>query len=199
MSELREKFEEYISKGGKEHFDIYATFETYQAGYDQATSELQAEKEALEKKLAEQQITMKAVASWLKGGCESEALLLSENFPAEELTKREVAARQQGFEEGKQAGRDEVLKELSEQEPFMWLTKSGLRVSDIDLREQGGDAQRQVAIRNGWIACYARPPIREGWVMVQSSRIDNMETFIHDIANEAVRKASELLSAVKKD
>ena len=36
-----------------------------------------------------------------------------------ELTKREAAARQQGFEEGKQAGRDEVLTELSESPPMM--------------------------------------------------------------------------------
>ena len=45
---------------------------------------------------------------------------------AEELTKREAAARQQGFEEGKQAGRDEVLTKLSEQEPEAHMYPSDL-------------------------------------------------------------------------
>ena len=62
---------------------------------------MRAEKDALEKKLAEQQ---SIVANFFNiyGKDVSECGL-------EELTKREALARQQGFEEGKQAGRDEVL------------------------------------------------------------------------------------------
>jgi flagellar biosynthesis/type III secretory pathway protein FliH len=44
----------------------------------------------------------------------------------EELTKLLAAARQQGFEEGKQAGRDEVLTKLSEQEPEAHMYPSDL-------------------------------------------------------------------------
>lgn len=41
-------------------------------------------------------------------------------------------------------------KEREEQEPFMWITTSGLRVPDKTV-------QRDAAIANGWIACYTRP------------------------------------------
>ena len=118
--------------------------EPLRAKLPECVAALQAEKEALEKKLAEQQAKV-TDAYIVLNGCEetydpthsaSYALRILESNPAEELTKREAAARQQGFEEGfvlsneslqrssfaegNQACRDEVLKELSEQEPLFY-------------------------------------------------------------------------------
>ena len=85
---------------------------------------LKAEKEALEKKLAEQQASFRFMCEWLAG------TKLPESKGEEELTKLLAAAEQRGrmderntakifteqeaFNQGKQAGRDELQKELSE-------------------------------------------------------------------------------------
>ena len=99
----------------------------------------QAEKEALEKKLAEQQAVIIHAAK-----CFPTTLGKYTERDTTELTKLLAAARQQGFEEaktalglfthdqvyelqetarneGKQAGRDELQKELSEQEPVAYI------------------------------------------------------------------------------
>ena len=77
-----------------------------------AWKSLQVEKEALEKKLAEQQAVIIHAAK-----CFPTTLGKYTERDTTELTKLLSAARQQGFEEGKQAGRDALQKELSEQEP----------------------------------------------------------------------------------
>lgn len=44
------------------------------------------------------------------------------------------------------------IKASQEQEPFMWITSSGVRIPDKNV-------QRELAIVNGWIACYTAPVI----------------------------------------
>lgn len=76
-----------------------------------------------------------------------------------------------------------IIKEAEEQEPIVKIGQT-------------------IAFINSTVNLYAHPSIPVGWKKVPISRIENMESFIHDIANEvypypeqAVRKASELLCA----
>ena len=95
-----------------EHCELYAAemIEAKAAGFYSA-GELYSAYKMLEHKLAQFQ----ARIMWLMERYNFDAL-----DGTEELTKLLSAASQQGFEEGKQAGRDELLTELSEQEPVAW-------------------------------------------------------------------------------
>jgi hypothetical protein len=81
----------------------------------QIQNELLAEKEALEKKLAEQQVCIEEMLDTLRiSGAPKLAIIMSglNKQGTEELTKREAAARQQGFEEGKRI-RDELVSDTA--------------------------------------------------------------------------------------
>ena len=178
--------------------------------------ELRAEKEALEKKLAEQQAIMQRLR---ETASETKSLLVAsmhekrsyEEYEAEinaindvllvadgteELTKREAAAHQQGFEDGKQAGRDEealsnalaqqtqydlgkqagrdeLLNELRKQEPIAWMKSTHL--SQLENKHCGSDSMfAKVSFRklmSDYKPLYAEPKpaaqaIPEGWQLV---------------------------------
>ena len=168
---------------------------------------LQEEKESLEKKLASAQAWRQSLIDMDNRG-EPDAfiidcLVIDSTDGTEELTKLLTAARQQGFEEGsanagfahaldcneafnkgKQAGRDELKKELSEQEPIANVVDIGERLSyRIAVSINNPDAVRLA------MKLYTLPPIPPDLAELQRDKETAMRMVAKTTAeNHAVKR-----------